>query len=177
MSVEEFLKRLGVKEHLGDVVDTSGNIIGKHRGVVFYTIGQRHGFEIFGKTGGGNRAPLYVIRKDAGCNHLVVGFGAETYSSQFNCGQLNWLVDDKWLMDNLPIIHHPSSIKCFVRIRHGGELILCRLVARSAKPEANFKLPATCNVLLNEPQRGIAPGQSAVFYLEDGTVLGGGVIQ
>ncbi len=156
--VEDFLKRLGVKEKPGDVVDTSGRVIGRHRGVIFYTIGQRHGFEIFGKPGEGDRTPLYVIHKGTDHNRLVVGFGAETYRDHFVCDQLNWQIPDP-----MTEITNLTS----VRIRHGGALIPC-----TVKMVGNH-----IGVSLADGTRGVSPGQSAVFYLENGIVLGGGIIQ
>ncbi|OGY16615.1 MAG: tRNA 2-thiouridine(34) synthase MnmA [Candidatus Chisholmbacteria bacterium RIFCSPHIGHO2_01_FULL_48_12] len=150
VNIQEFLReRLPVK--LGEVVDTNGQVIGEHDGVWFYTIGQRHGF----RTSGG-RPPMYVIEKDVDKNQLVVGFGAETYQSQFQVDDCNWLIsNDKFLISN-------KNIK--VRIRHGGELI-----------PAKLKIENSLKIGLAEPQRGVAPGQSVVLYDGD-VVVGGGII-
>jgi len=185
--VEDFLKRLGVKEKEGEVVDASGRAIGVHNGVPFYTIGQRHGFEVNSKFS--NKTPLYVIEKDIKKNSLIVGFGAECYKSEFEVEECNWFL-------------RPSSFglrPLLVRIRHGGELIPCMLetkvkskqetvnskqaIVKSKQSIVNSKLlPITdydllFTVRLRQPQRGIAPGQSAVFYSKNGIVLGGGIIQ
>ncbi|MEK6583275.1 MAG: tRNA 2-thiouridine(34) synthase MnmA, partial [Nitrospirota bacterium] len=163
--VEDFLKKLGVREKEGEVVDSSYQVIGSHRGVWFYTIGQRHGFEIFNfqfsNSKQDDRPPFYVIEKDIKKNRLVVGFGAETYRDQFVVSDTNWLISNfKFQISNLPHV--------YVRLRHGGELIPC---------EINALTHQRINVLLRSAQRGIAPGQSAVFYNQEGTVLGGGIIQ
>ena len=75
-------------------MDSSYRVIGSHRGVWFYTIGQRHGFEIFNfqfsNSKQDDRPPLYVIEKDIKKNRLVVGFGAETYRDQFVVSDTNW---------------------------------------------------------------------------------------
>jgi tRNA-uridine 2-sulfurtransferase len=157
--VKGFLKSLGLKEKKGKVVDTKGQVIGEHDGVWFYTVGQRHGF----RTSGG-RPPLYVISKDVKQNKLVVGFGAETYRSQFEISDLNWLANGKW--------HIANSRNIKVRIRHGGQLLhIDELKIENSLEIENCKL----KIGLVEPQRGIASGQSAVFY--DGEVMvGGGVI-
>ena len=202
--VEDFLKQLGVKEKKGEVVirrkmikmardGKDGNhpdnpnhpnpsnhysyyVIGSHRGVWFYTIGQRHGFSTDLRSSKNREegrkkkeeglilsdfSPLYVIEKDIKKNRLVVGFGAETYRDQFTVSRVNWLTSNfKFKISNLPHV--------YVRIRHGGELIPCSINALTHQ---------RINISLSEAQRGIAVGQSAVFYNQEGIVLGGGVIQ
>ena len=151
VNINQFLReRLPVER--GEVVDTRGRVIGEHDGAWFYTIGQRHGF----RTGGG-KPPMYVINNDVKKNRLVVGFGAETYRDQFTVSDVNWLTQ----MPNDKL----QTLNLRVRIRHGGELI-----------PAEFRIYNSEFVIhLVEPQRGIAPGQSAVVYDGD-VVLGGGVI-
>lgn len=170
INVHDFLKsKLG--EDPGDVVDTDGNIIGKHQGLWFYTIGQRGGFIVFPtrivktKTGETltkhNIPPLYVIGKNIKKNQLVVGFGAQTQQSQFKITDLH-LIDPKQKLGNLTNL--------FVRIRHTGELLSCRLTQTSAQQYS---------VVLEKTITGIAPGQSAVLYQKTGDLticLGGGVI-
>lgn len=162
INVHEFLKeRLG--ENPGDVVDTSGVVIGKHQGLWFYTIGQRHGFTIENKTlvnqSDGttiekhNIPPFYVVGKKPKENQLVVGFGADTYFSSFTVENLHWIANP------------PTQTQLLVRIRHTGNLLPCNLDG--------------VTVTLSEPTQGIAEGQSAVFYLQhkDAIIcLGGGVI-
>ena len=172
--VEDFLKRLGVKEKVGEVVIQAqkvqpfeAKVIGRHKGVAFYTIGQRHGFStdllpssLF-PLPSADHPPFYVIAKDIKTNRLVVGFGPECYRDQFEIADCNWLIPEK---------DSPSgtgrTVLC--RIRHLGSLIPCRI---------NASTHQRINVSLSQPQRGVAPGQSAVFYSKDGIVLGGGVIQ
>jgi tRNA-specific 2-thiouridylase len=142
----------------GEVVDTSGRVIGKHFGLPLYTIGQRHGFEISQKTPfrwpngllrgeKGAIPPFYVVGKDIKKNRLIVGFGKETEKKEFLVEKVNWIN---------PIFKlQVSGFKLFVRIRHQGELLNCRIVKLS-----NCQI----KVILDEPYRGIAPGQAAVFY-------------
>lgn len=158
INVHNFLKeRLG--ENPGDVVDTSGNVIGRHKGLWFYTIGQRHGFDnafvVKNIKGITKQAipPFYVIKKDGEKNQLVVGFGAETYTDNFSVEDFH-LINSKYDIQN-------TKYKHTVRIRHTGKLLPCRI-------EGHI-------VTLQEPQQGIASGQSAVFYA-DTVCLGGGVI-
>ncbi len=157
VDARKFLARR-LKEKTGEVKNTDGEVIGFHKGVWFYTIGQRGGWDIdpkaqklkTEKTQKGDVTPIfYVISKDAGKNELVVGIGDETKSQKFGLSEENWLGEK-------------DKVTC-VRIRHGGKLIPATILANE--------------VTLTEPQRGIAPGQSAVFYDEQGQVLGGGVIE
>jgi tRNA-specific 2-thiouridylase len=170
INVHQFLKdRLG--ENPGEVVNTKGEVIGSHTGLWFYTIGQRHGFEIDKKTvitlDSGetitrqNIPPFYVIKKMPQTNQLMVGFGAETYGEQI------FVTDFHWIDESLAKDHYLDNV--FVRIRHTGQLIQCSLE----------KAGEAWNVRLSEPIKGIAEGQAAVFYLkseQDVICLGGGII-
>lgn len=167
IDVHEFLKeRLG--ENPGDVVDISGNVIGRHSGLWFYTIGQRHGFVIDKKSSirdssgmevvRENIPPFYVIKKNAATNQLVVGFGADTYFKSFSVNNIHWITQKP-----------QSTDKIFVRVRHTGALLPCTLIKESGE----------YLIKLQEPIQGIAEGQSAVFYTtkdENTVCLGGGVI-
>lgn len=153
INVHSFLKeRLG--ENPGDVVDAKGRKIGRHKGLWFYTIGQRHGFEI--KTDSSAFPPYYVIDKDANKNQLVVGFGSETFRDTFGIEDVNSIHD-------LGFAIYESL---HVRIRHTGKLLSCRVE----------DLGGRLRVLLDEPVQGVASGQSAVFYNKD-VCLGGGIIE
>lgn len=169
INVHAFLQeRLG--ENPGNVVDTSGNVIGNHQGLWFYTVGQRHGFTIFPNTSikqsdgttidKHNIPPFYVIRKNPTKNELVVGFGAETYQEKFSVTDLHW------------IQAAPTTQDILVRIRHTGQLLPAKIT---------FDSEQELSVELTQPAQGIAEGQSAVFYLpiagqDNFRCLGGGVI-
>lgn len=176
VDIHEFLKRR-LREQYGEVVDVDGKVIGTHTGVWFYTIGQRGGWEMtadYQKRFGGDAPIFYVISKDIKNNRLVVGFGAETYRESFQVGDLNWI-------DPL----QGQSLKCWVRIRHTGRLIPCEFSTPSTLRASPPTLEGeNIEVVLLEPERGVAPGQAAVFYRSktlDGRsqieCLGGGVIQ
>lgn len=166
VEVREFLARR-LKKVPGDVLDKEGNMVGKHDGVWFYTIGQRGGWEMDpktqklknSKTEDGDTPIYYVIKKNAITNTLVVGLAEEAVEELFELGEVNIIDPNKktnWL----------NIKELFVRIRHGGELI----GARVARKEDGYW------VELSKSVRGIAAGQSAVFYSGEGECLGGGVI-
>lgn len=176
INVHEFLKeRLGEKP--GKVVDRQGRLIGEHKGLWFFTIGQRHGFTIFPKTvtvstsgeaiDHHNIPPFYVIGKNAKTNELIVGFGAETYQERLIVEAPHW-ISPEYL--KVLTAQWGESWPLLVRIRHTGQL-----------HSAHFN-PTTLEVMLDEAIQGIAEGQSAVFYLpatdESSTplCLGGAVI-
>jgi tRNA-specific 2-thiouridylase len=176
INVHEFLReRLGEKP--GKVVDKKGRLIGEHKGLWFFTIGQRHGFTIFPKTVTTNEMgeqvdhqnipPFYVIGKNAETNELIVGFGSETYQQEFTVEQPHWIDESSTFQWGT---QHGDHWPVLVRIRHTGQL------------HAATYSPVTGRVSLEDPIQGIAEGQSAVFYLpaSDTThtslCLGGAVI-
>lgn len=152
VEVREFLARR-LQKKIGEVVDKNGIVIGKHEGVWFYTIGQRGGWEIDpkaqkGLTKSGELKPLFILDKNAKENKLVVGEREEGMRNSFAVTELN--------------VRSIEKVK-FVRIRHGGELVLASLKDGEVTTEKEMF--------------GVASGQSAVFYSEDGECLGGGVIK
>ncbi|MCA9307977.1 tRNA 2-thiouridine(34) synthase MnmA [candidate division WWE3 bacterium] len=148
VNIKDFL-RAEIPFNFGPVTNISGEVIGEHDGIAFYTIGQRHGFRVSKYHG----LPLYVIGKDASTNTLVVG-----YSEQGKC--TNFSVQSTVWHSNVVL-----PLECSVRIRHLGEVYSCTLSGT----------PSNVNVELHKGIHGIAPGQSAVFYL-DNLVMGGGII-
>ncbi len=157
VEAREFLARR-LKEKEGVVRNLGGEPLGTHDGVWFYTIGQRGGWKINPKKqheymNNGETPIFYVIDKDALRNELIVGLADEAVNTTFVVDQINKLGD--------------LSGEVRVRIRHGGELLEARIV------EGNEKI----EVSLEKAVRGIASGQSAVFYTREGVVLGGGVIK
>ena len=140
-------------EKEGDFVDKDGNVLGKHKGIIHYTIGQRKGLNL------AMGYPVYVTRLDVDTNRVVIGDEEDLYSSVVYVKDYNFLkVDD---------IACGESIKGTVKIRyhHPGEEALIE------KSEDN-RLKLT----FVNPVKSATPGQSAVFYDEDGCVIGGGVI-
>ena len=140
----------------GDIIDQStGAVVGRHDGAIFYTLGQRHGLNV----GGG--LPYYVVGKDMAKNEVYV-------SRSIDDGNL-WrkelmLTDVHW------IGQPPKDDTYQIRVRHRAPLINAEVVC------AGDNTSEKVTVRLSEPQRAVAPGQSAVIY--DGEeCLGGGIIQ
>lgn len=172
INVRQFLKEnLGKKP--GMVVDIEANIIGKHQGLWFYTVGQRQGFKIDTKAvqektnfaeNKHHLPPLYVIDKNINNNQLVVGPKTQTKRSSFKVKNIHWITPQKGKSRS------PKNL--FVRIRHTGQLIVCSLQTSNQEYTVN----------LQQSVSGVAEGQSAVFYQtrdsQDEVLfcLGGGVI-
>lgn len=134
----------------GPIVDRQGRLLGTHRGLAAYTIGQRSGLGIAAAH------PLYVLALDAGRNALVVGTAAELGTRWLRTGAVNWVAGEP----------PAGAIRVEAQIRY------------RARPAAATVTPlpdGAAEVLFDAPVRDAAPGQAAVFY--DGEVcLGGGVI-
>lgn len=139
----------------GDIVDLSGNILGKHEGILHYTIGQRKGLGIGGRAGGDGDA-LFVVRLNPEKRQVVVGPRTALGRDRFSIRELNWL-------GATPVAD--------------GEQVMVKM--RSQQPLQAATLhpnsDGTVLVVLDEPKMGIAPGQACVFY-RDGQMLGGGWI-
>ncbi|SLM19836.1 tRNA-specific 2-thiouridylase MnmA [uncultured spirochete] len=136
----------------GDIVDLKGNVLGQHRGLPFYTIGQRRGLGI-----SIGPEPLYVIALDARQNQVIVGQGKGLFSSG--------LLSHSFRLQNPQT--YGQSFACKVKIRQNHKPAAAVVLADSeGDARIDFEIP----------QRAVAPGQSAVLYSEDGLVLGGGII-
>ncbi len=136
----------------GEIVDLKGRVLGRHEGIIGYTVGQRRGLGI-----GGEAAPLYVVRLEPEARRVVVGPRAALACDRVSVSELNWLERDG-----------PSA---------GGRAVHVKLRSTQAPAPARiFPCGADgAELLLDTPQDGVAPGQAAVVY--DGTqVLGGGWI-
>lgn len=133
----------------GPIIDKEGNILGQHKGLPFYTIGQRKGLGI------AHRKPLYVVSIDIDKNALIVGEEEHGYSKEFLVKELNWIS-----MDHLREIRRVK-----VKIRS------------TMKEEDALIIPENGDIYVRffRPQWAITSGQSAVFYQGD-IVMGGGMI-
>lgn len=142
-----------IENKSGDIVDTAGKKLGKHNGLHFYTIGQRKGINL------GGDGPYYVVKKDLSENKLVVSNNLESeliWRDVFEIKNVNWIS---------PGLAFPLEAKVKVRYRNNEEYAII-----SRKDNEIYE------VKLAQKQKAITSGQSAVFYLENGEVLGGGII-
>ncbi|MDD3190346.1 MAG: tRNA 2-thiouridine(34) synthase MnmA [Candidatus Pacebacteria bacterium] len=148
----DFLKRQKVKMKEGDIVDEAGNVFGKHRGLPFYTLGQRRDIRI------GGTGPYFVIGIDYENNRLIVS--NETDSEKLLAREFT-LCEAHWIDGKAP--EFPAKVKA--KIRYRMEEIPATILKKKNK----------IFVRLSKKSRAVMPGQSAVFYQRD-WVLGGGVI-
>ncbi len=151
--IDRYLEAENATERLpgeGEIVDTSGRVIGKHGGIHRYTIGQRRGIGI------ADERPLYVISVAAEQNRITVGQPEDLLSTEFTAAGVNWVALDS----------PQTPVRAEVRVRY-------RHVAAPASitPVENGRV----RVVFDEPQRAITPGQATVFYRGD-EVVGGGWI-
>lgn len=144
----------------GPIVTERGAVVGQHRGVAFYTVGQRRGLGVAGTD------RLYVTALDPVTNHVVVGEEAALYTQALVAGDLNWIAIER-PEDHEPPLNRLEPMNVTVKIR-------------SRHPETPARLepcgPDRVRLLFDTPQRAVSPGQSAVFYQGD-VVIGGGIIQ
>lgn len=142
---------LGMEASPGPILDSQGNILGEHRGIQFYTVGQRKGLGLSSKNA------IYVTRLDPEQNAVYVGEKGDVYRDEFTCSQLNWIAIQE--LENI------TTARVKIRYNHReAEAVL--------KPLHNGEV---C-VKFTEPQLAITPWQAAVFYNGD-SVLGGGTIE
>ena len=152
----EFLKNY-IPCKKGNIVDTKGNIVGSHDGVMYYTLGQRRGLNIGGiKDGNGDR--WYVLDKDVKNNNLIVsqGEGEDLFSKALITYKVNWI----------PQMPQSAEFECFAKFRY-------------RQPDQKVKVKIIqdkVEVYFVEKQRAVTPGQYVVFYTET-DCLGGGVIE
>ena len=135
----------------GEIVDNFGKIIGHHEGTHHFTVGQRKGLGIAAPE------PLYVIATEPATQRVTVGRGTELMRSKLRASQVNWISID------CPLTAQPAQVK--IRNKHQAAPANLVPTGDSSKIE----------VVFDEPQRAITPGQAAVFYDGD-LVLGGGWI-
>ena len=141
----------------GDMVTADGVVIGRHQGLMFYTIGQRQGLGIGGVKDAPDE-PWFTLQKDLSNNRLIVGQGTHhplLFTDHLRAEGINWI-------NGRP-----------------GAAFTCMAKARYRQPDQQCLVTPTasgCEVRFDEPQRAITPGQSVVFYQGD-HCLGGGTIE
>ena len=146
----DYNELLNVKDKIGNIVDTDGKILGTHKGIWNYTIGQRKGLGV------SSTEALYVLELRKETNEVVVGFADKTFKKSLIANDLNWIAVDK--------LETPR--KCQAKIRSTQQPVDVEI-----QPLGDDRV----KVIFDDMQKSIAIGQSAVFYDGD-TVLGGGII-
>jgi tRNA-specific 2-thiouridylase len=155
-NLRDFLNRF-IKFKKGNILNTDNDVIGEHNGSVLYTIGQRQGLGI-GGIKDTDELPWYVYGKNIAKNEIYVCQGVDNqllYSESILLDRIHWINEFKTCKD----------LECLVQIRHRHKPVKCKV-------EFNERI----NVKFEKEIRGVAPGQSAVFY-KDNLCLGGGVIE
>ncbi|MDE5769704.1 MAG: tRNA 2-thiouridine(34) synthase MnmA [Oscillospiraceae bacterium] len=146
-----FLERFtGMTFPAGDFIDPQGNILGQHRGIIHYTIGQRKGLGISAKT------PLYVCEIRTDSNQVVIGQNQDLFSDSLIAGDVNLI--------SVESLKEPLRVCAKIRYRHPEQ------PATAWQDEEGF-----LHVTFDQPQRAITKGQAVVLYQND-TVVGGGTI-
>ena len=146
-----FLERFTGRTYApGAFVDTAGHVLGEHRGIIHYTIGQRKGLGI----SAGHA--LYVCGIDTVNNQVILGENADLFSDTLTAEDVNLI--------SVPELTEPMRVTAKIRYRH------------SAQPATAWTTPdGRLHVRFDEPQRAITKGQSVVMYQND-VVVGGGTI-
>lgn len=134
----------------GDFIGPNEEVLGKHKGIIHYTVGQRKGLGISYKE------PLYVKKISAIDNKVYLDTMDQIFKEEISVKEINWI-------NGIP----ENEINCYVRTRYHQKLQKCML---------EFKGDNLAIVRFDQMQKSVTPGQSAVFYRDDGTVIGGGII-
>jgi tRNA-specific 2-thiouridylase len=148
---KSFLRRRLGAPPPGPILNTRGEVVGEHTGITDYTVGQRRGLGIPAER------PLYVVRIDSARNAIVVGFEEEAFCERFTANEVVWSGRER----------PEEAFAGFVQIRYHHEAAPCTVIPRGRELE----------IVLDEPQRGVTPGQWAVVYDAGGRVLVAGLIR
>ena len=149
----EFVKkRIPEEIKPGPIINKEGRVIGEHRGIIFYTVGQRRGMGIADKN------PLYVIAIDKKHNAIIAGKEEELYTDELIAGNVNFINTGK--------LEHPIKVEAKIRYLHQPSQATVIPLNEENKVKVKF----------DSPQRAVTPGQAVVFYNEE-EVIGGGTIE
>ncbi len=161
VDIKEFLQKK-IPNSEGEVVDTAGNVLGKHKWVFYYTIGQRKGIDI-----GGMSEPIFVVKKDIRNNRLIMGVSEdqELYSNSLHTSEIHFL----WSKPEFP-----HTCKAMIRYRQEGQD--CEIIDLSQLSPSQGEMKSQWyEVKFVSKQRAIAAGQIVAFYNGD-ELWGSGVI-
>ena len=146
----DILKNYTQVDMPGNVIDKEGNIIGRHKGYMYYTIGKRRGFEVFGA-----HKPHYVIKINPDTNEITVADKEELAIKNFFIKDVNLFTDLDEFEAGVKIRYRSPKTPCKVKIN---------------------KKNKTAYIILKEPVYGLASGQMAVFYDDDKVIAGGWIV-
>ncbi|MDL2248682.1 tRNA 2-thiouridine(34) synthase MnmA [Tyzzerella sp. OttesenSCG-928-J15] len=134
----------------GDFVDEDGNVLAKHKGIIYYTVGQRKGLGIaFGK-------PMFVKSINPATNQVILCEGDKVFSQTLTACDINLMGETEF-----------ANREALVKIRYSHKPAKCKFTYENGKIECEF----------DTPQRAVTPGQAAVFYDFNGNILCGGTIE
>ena len=163
--LRQALRSKGLKIQPGPIVDINAKVLGEHKGIPFYTIGQREGLGIAAGY------PLYIIRIDAKKNTIVAGKKEEAFSRGLIASDLSFTDKParRWFGSPYSQSHKPLKIEVAlgVKIRYNSPEVPSRVI-----PFGKGKI----KVIFSKSQFAVTPGQAAVFYCKD-QVVGGGIIE
>jgi tRNA-specific 2-thiouridylase len=150
--IDAYLDEQGeqIPDTAGELVTTSGDVIGLHAGIHNFTIGQRKGLGVSSPN------PLYVLQIDHESHRVMVGGSNEAASRSVKASELNWI--------SIPELAGEMRVRVKIRHRHEPAMATLRMSS-----------PAEAEAIFDEPQRAVTPGQAAVFY-DGNEVVGGGWI-
>lgn len=134
----------------GDILDTKGNLLGQHKGLIYYTVGQRKGIGAYGR-------PMFVLSVNPSGNTIVLGEKGMEFTDSLTASDINFLSGD----------FPDGNAELTAKIRYQAKPAACTLV-----PLAGGR----AEVKFSEPQRAVTPGQSVVFYCGK-ELLGGGIVE
>jgi tRNA-specific 2-thiouridylase len=172
VSLSDFLKQY-IPEKRGALLTTSGETIGEHKGAAFYTIGQRHlganyNVKSLKLKGSKERKPFYVAEKDVKKNTVVVAEGSDNpalYRKEIELTDAHFISEPLVLSGEFPVL---------ARVRYRQPLAKAKLIIKK-----KTKTPLSVSLVFDKPQKFVASGQSAVWYVRSSgelQMLGGGVI-
>lgn len=152
--VDSYLEQKGgrLDEATGEIVTTSGTVLGEHAGIHHYTIGQRRGLGV------AVGSPMYVVEIQPADRRVVVGPREELLRKRFHAGEVNWI--------SIAGLNEPLRVQAKIRHQFRPAPAMIRPTADCGRVEVEF----------DEPQPAVTPGQAAVFYDGD-LVIGGGWIE
>ncbi|PIQ67605.1 tRNA 2-thiouridine(34) synthase MnmA [Candidatus Uhrbacteria bacterium CG_4_9_14_3_um_filter_41_35] len=150
----DFLKER-IPEQEGEIITTDGEVIGKHKGHAYYTIGQRQGLGIGGGT------PYFIVERDAKNNRLIVARGDE---------------DDRLFASELTAVEITETVLGNLK-KYSGQKISCRIRYRQPLQDCTYKIESNkLTVKFAEKQRAVAPGQFVALYVEN-ELIGSAIIE